>query len=160
MATGQLRKVRVRLTALTGGSIVPTFTSDELPSMHPNVAAQRAGTLAATAVSASVGAAATATLAAVTGLRHYVDFVAVTRSAAALLTAGATPATVTTTNIAGSPALTFGSDAAAQGVDTTREIDFGSSGMAATAAGAATTVVCPATPNVIWRVTVAYRLGL
>jgi hypothetical protein len=67
---------------------------------------------------------------------------------------------VTTTNLPGNPVLTFGSDAAAQGVDKEQILDYSGSGLAATAIGTATTVVCPAYTGVIWRINVAYRLGL
>ena len=113
-----------------------------------------------TAVSAGAGSAATATLPAVVGLRHYIDGIQVTRSATAALTAAATPVSVTTTNIPGTPAFTFGQDTAGIGIDKTVEFDFGATGIAASAANTATTVVCPAYAGVIWRINVSYRLGL
>jgi hypothetical protein len=96
----------------------------------------------------------------VAGLRHYIDRIDVTRSASTALTANAAPVLVTTTNIPGLPSLTFGSNAAAIGDDKTVALDFGASGMAASAAGVATTVVCPVATGVIWRINVAYRLGM
>lgn len=81
-------------------------------------------------------------------------------SATALLTAAATPVLVTTTNLPGTPALTFGAEALVQGADKFRRLDFGGTGCAATAIGTNTTVVCPVTTAVIWRVNVGYRLGL
>jgi len=42
------------------------------------------------------------------------------------------------------------------GIDKMLSLDFGASGIAATATNAATTIVCPAYPGVIWRVNVAY----
>ena len=93
-------------------------------------------------------------------MRHYIDRISVLRSATAALTASATPVLVTTTNIPGLPVLTFGSDAGGVGVDKEQVVDFGGTGAAATALGTATTVVCPVYTGVIWRVNVAYRLGL
>jgi hypothetical protein len=67
---------------------------------------------------------------------------------------------VTTTNLPGAPVATFGSDAGGIGIDKEVKLDFGASGLAATALGTATTVVAPVYTGVIWRITVAYRLGL
>ena len=67
---------------------------------------------------------------------------------------------VTTTNLPGSPVLTFGSDAAGIGIDKEMRLDFGSTGLAASVLGTATTIVCPAYAGVIWRAVVGYRLGL
>lgn len=155
---GQYRKVRCRVTAYTSGSLAVVANSDCQVSANVAIAA-KPSTLLVTATGA-VGAAVTATLPAVAGLRHVVDFIQVTRSATAALTASATPVLVTTTNLPGSPALTFGQDAGGIGLDKDVKLDFGGSGMAATTLGAATTVVAPAYAGVIWRTTVAYRLGL
>lgn len=157
---GQVRKLRIRLSAWTSGSAAVTINSEAQASLHPNVLAQKTGSLLQSAVSASAGAAITATLPAVAGLRHYIDFIRVTRSATAALTASATPVNVTTTNLPGSPILTFGSDAAGIGIDKFDELDFGSSGMGASVVNTATAVVCPAYTGVIWRINVGYRLGL
>jgi hypothetical protein len=102
----------------------------------------------------------TATLPAVAGLRHYIDRVSVVRSATAALTAAATPVVVTTSNLPGPPALTFGSDVAGIGVDKELVLDFGGAGLAATGINTASTIVAPAYTGVIWRINVAYRLGL
>jgi len=159
VGTTGLVALRVRLSAYTAGAIDVIINSDPNESIHPHVQSQRASTLFIS-TTAAVSVAATATLPAVAGLRHYVDFVKVTRSATAALTAAATPVLVTTTNLPGSPVITFGSDAGGIGVDKEYALDFGSTGLAASAIGTATTVVCPVYTNVIWRVNVAYRLGL
>lgn len=159
VATGGLQKIRVRLTAYTSGNCAVTINSDECPSLSPFLRDQKADTLAVTAT-AAVSTAVTLTMPAVAGLRHYIDRISVVRSATAALTASATPVVVTTTNIPGLPALTFGSDAAGIGIDKELIIDFGGSGMAASAVNTATTVVCPLYTGVIWRVNVAYRLGI
>ena len=159
VAVGQLQKVRVRLSAYTGGTCTATINADERQSFNPYVRDQKAATLMVTAT-AAVGVAATATLPFVAGLRHYIDRISVVRSATAALTAAATPVLVTTTNIPGTPALTLGSDAGGIGVDKVFDFDFGSSGIAATAISNTTTVVCPAYVGVIWRINVAYRLGM
>lgn len=155
---GQLRNLRVRASVYSSGTCAVTITSDTAETL--NMAMWLRPTTAMVTQVSVAGSGATATLPAVPGLRHIVDFIRVTRSAAALLTAGATPTTVTTTNLPGTPSLTFGQDAAPQGTDKEVVLDFGASGLAVSAINTATTVVCPATTNVIWRVNVGYRLGL
>lgn len=155
---GQLKKLRVRASLFTSGSCVCSIVSEAQASINSAIYA-KPSTLISTQT-ATAGLAATATLAAVSGLRHVVDFIQVTRSATAALATSATPVLVTTTNLPGSPVLTFGSDAGGIGVDKEVKLDFGSSGLAATALGTATTVVCPGYTGVIWSITVCYRLGL
>lgn len=80
------------------------------------------------------------------------------RNAAAALTAAAAPVTVTTTNIPGSLAFSFAADAALQGtIDRWRE-DFAFP-IAASAQNTATTIVCPLTTGVIWRITAGYYIA-
>jgi len=154
-----LQKIRIRLTAYTSGTAAININSDACASIHPNVVSQKAGTLNITATGAA-GAAVTATLPAVAGLRHYIDRISVTRSATAALTASATPVTVTTTNINGLPIITFGQDAGGIGVDREMVLEYGASGAGTLLVNTATTVVAPAYTGVIWRINVAYRLGL
>jgi hypothetical protein len=158
-AVGGLQKIRIRLTAYTGGTCTVTINSDQCESISPYVRDQKAATLMVTATGAAA-AAVTATLPAVAGLRHYIDGIQITRSATAALTAAAAPVVVTTTNLPGTPAFTFGSDAGGIGVDKVVQYDFGATGIAASAVNTATTVVCPAYTGVIWRINVSYRLGL
>jgi len=158
-SVGGLQKVRVRLTAYASGSCVVTINSDDCQNINPYVTDLKASTLIVSAT-AAVGLAVTATLPAVVGLRHYIDRIDVVRSATAALTAAATPIIISTTNINGVVQLTMGQDGGGIGVDRTITLDFGSSGMAATATNTATTIVCPVYTGVIWRVNVAYRLGL
>lgn len=154
---GQLRKVRVRASAYTSGSAAITINADQTESFNP-VIDSRPSTLLVTATGAA-SAAVTATIPSVAGLRHVIDFIQVTRSATTALATSATPVLVTTTGLPGNPVLTFGSDAGGIGVDKEVKLDFGSSGIAATALGTNTTVVCPVYTGVIWRISVAYRLG-
>ena len=158
-SVGGLQKVRVRLTAYASGSCVVTINSDDCRSISPYANDLKAATLMVTAT-AAVSTAVNASLPAVAGLRHYIDRIDVVRSATVALTAAAVPVLVTTTNIPGLPVLTFGADTGGVGIDKALSIDFGASGMAATAAGTATTIFCPIYTGVIWRVNVAYRLGL
>lgn len=147
-------KVRARVTAYTSGSSTATLLASS--GLLDDFAAKGGMTTAiATAVGAS-GAAVTLTIASPgAGLRHYLTYLSINRFAAALLTAAAAPVTVTTTNIPTGLAFSFGAEALPQGsLDRWRE-DFAYP-MMATAQGTATTIVCPATTNVIWRVTAGY----
>lgn len=157
---GQLRGLRVRASAYTSGSAAITITSEPALSLHTLLNGNPApATLLVTATGAA-GVAVTATLPAVAGLRHYIDEVAVVRSATAALVAAAAPVLVTTTNLPGTPALTFGSDVSMVGGDKEQRLVTGSGSLAASVLGTATTIVCPAYAGVIWRVNVAYHLGL
>lgn len=156
--SGGLTNIRVRCSAYTSGNLTVRVNSGPEFSIHPNQYV-RPTTLGVTATGAA-SAAVTATLPAVTGLRHYIDFIDITRSATVVLTAAATPIVVTTTNLPGSPAFTFGADAAAIGVDKTVRFDPGSNGFAALLTGAATTIVAPVATGSIWRINVGYRLDL
>ena len=155
----QLRSLRVRITSYTSGASQVTITSDTNASQHMLLqGASMPSTLYVTGT-AAVSTGVTVTLPAVAGLRHYIDEVAVTRSATAALTASATPVVVTTTNLPGTPALTFGSDAGGIGVDVERRLPVGL-GLSASAINTATTIVAPIWTGVIWRINVAYHLGL
>jgi hypothetical protein len=150
------RLVRARVTAYTSGAAAASlaagmcFLDDSLQG--------KVTPLLATTTGAS-GAATTLTIASPgAGLRHYLTYLSIVRSATALLTASATPTVVTTTNLPGSLAFTFGADAAAQGVDKIIREDFAYP-LASSAQSASTTIVCPATTGVIWRVTAGYYVA-
>lgn len=155
---GQLKKLRVRSSAYTSGNCAISIVSDVNPSLNPAAGVQNPATLAVSAT-AAVGVAVTLTLPAVAGLRHYIDSLQVVRSATAALTASATPVVTTSTNLPGTPGLIFGQDVAGIGIDKEQRLDCGPEGLAATALGTATTVVCPAYVGVIWRVNCVYHLG-
>lgn len=150
------KQVRVLETAHTSGSATATLTTSNAAFNDAQIGLVTP-TLG-TGVGAS-GAAVTLTLASPgAGLRHYLSYLSINRFAAAVLTASATPVTVTTTNLPGTLAFTFAADAAALGtLDRWRE-DF-SYPLASSAQGTATTIVCPATTGVIWRVTAGYYVA-
>lgn len=156
--TTGMRKIRIRVTGYAGGSAIATFNADPNGTIHPQLDS-KAPTDTAT-LTAGVGLAAILNIGGVTGYRHYISRISVVRNASAALVAGAAPVNVTTSNINGLPILSFGSDAAAQGTDREQVLEFGSDGIATTAIASNTGITCPATPGVIWRVNVAYRLGL
>jgi hypothetical protein len=86
---------------------------------------------------------------------HYIDRIVIQRFATALLTAGATPVLVTTTNLPGTRVFSFPAEAAAQGTMYS-EIVEPARPLRSSAAGTATTIVAPATTGVIWRITADY----
>ncbi len=150
-------RVRAIVTAYTSGAATATLTGST--ARFDDVANNGGMTpLVVTSVGAA-GAAVTLTIPAPgIGLRQYLTYLSINRFATALLTAGTAPVTVTTTNIPGSLAFSFPADAAAQGtIDRWRE-DFAYPLMSTTQ-NTATTIVCPATTNVIWRVTAGYYVA-
>ena len=150
------RFVRARVTAYTSGTAIATLSAG---TCIPDWTLQGQITPAITTTTGAAGAAVTATLASAgAGLRHYITYVSIVRSASVALTAGAAPTVVTTTNLPSSLAFTFGADAALQGSDKIIREDFAYP-LAASAQAAATTIVCPATTGVIWRVTVGYYVA-
>jgi hypothetical protein len=150
------RRVRVRVSAYTSGTVVATIRASMAD--YAITAIPYPATTAATNTGLA-GAAVTLTVAAGgVGLFHYFTRIQVQRIATALMTAAATPVLVTTTNLPGTRVLSIPADAAAQGTIYT-ELISPSQPLKSTAANTATTIVCPATPNAIWRVTADYYLG-
>jgi hypothetical protein len=155
-SVGPYRKLRAINAAYTSGTAVATLVVNTAP-LDQSLLGMVAPSIG-TAVGAS-GAAVTLTLASPgAGLRHYITYVSINRIAAALLTAGAAPVTVTTTNLPGSLAFSLPADAAAQGTSFPLREDFAYP-IAAAAQATATTIVAPATTNVIWRVTAGFYVA-
>ncbi len=150
-------KVRARVTAFTSGSSTATLSASN--ALFDDFA--KNGNITSNVVTAvgAAGAAVTLTLPAPgAGLRQYLTYLRIARYATAVLTASATPVTITTTNIPGTPAFTFPADAATLGSVFSYQEDFAYPVMA-NAQNTALTVVCPATTGVIWRVTGGYYVG-
>lgn len=149
-------RLRIRVSAYTSGAAVATCVASLAPldqSLMGTITTD-IGTMIGTA-----GAATTLTLASPGGgLRHYLTYMSINRFATAALTAAAAPVAVTTTNLPGSLAFSFAADAALQGtIDRWRE-DFAYP-IASSAQNTATTIVCPATTGVIWRVTAGFYVA-
>ena len=118
-----------------------------------------AGLTTAATQTGVAGAAVTLTLAAGAATTfHYIGFIEITKTASALLVAGATPVLVTTTNLVGSPVFDFPVDAATAGTQVVRQISSADP-IKSSVAATATTIVCPATTSIIWRVTAYYFIG-
>ena len=94
------------------------------------------------------------TLPAVASLKHYITFIEITAYSTAARTGGATPVVVTTTNLPGTPAYTFATAAAIGATD--RYMVTPATAIVSSTANTATTIVCPLTTGVIWRVNVHY----
>jgi hypothetical protein len=150
------RLVRARCTAFTSGAASVVLAADVAPfeDMMLGLVSSQAQT--ATGIS---GAAVTLTLPAPTaGLRHYLTGLVIGRFAAAALTASATPLVVTTTNLPGALAFTLPLDGALLGTMVTMREEYAVA-LAASAQATATTIVLPASPGVLWRVTATYYVG-
>jgi hypothetical protein len=147
------RLVRARVVTYTSGASTAVLIADTAPLDDVPVGGMTTSTATATGVA---GAAVTLTLPAPgNGLRHYITSLTINRFAAAALTAGAAPLVVTTTNIVGNLAFSIEAEAAPQGSIGKWREEFGWP-LAVIGQGSATTFVCPATPNVIWRATAGF----
>lgn len=149
------KRIRLLATAYTSGSAIVALTANignefiyakNIPS---NLQVTATGAASATV---------TATLPASAGLFHYITNIRIEKFASALLTVGATPIIVTTTNLAGSRAYSFDASAQAQGT-LIEKVDRTTTPIKSTTAGTATTIVCPVATGVIWRISVDYYLG-
>ena len=106
---------------------------------------------------ATTGAALTITLPLVASQFHYISSLEITAYSTAARTGGATPIVVTSTNLPGNPAWTFATAAAIGTVD--MKFFTYTSPVKSAVVGTATTIVCPATTGVIWRMNVSYFAG-
>lgn len=108
-------------------------------------------TITATGVAA---AAVTATLPAVAGQFHYITGFEIVAYSTVARVGAATPVIVTSTNLSGNNAWTF---ATAAGIGTTDTKWYQTaSPIRSAVVNTATTIVCPATASIIWRVNVFY----
>lgn len=156
-AISSLRIIKVRCSAYTSGSITASLNASLGNSM---VYSKPIPTTTTGTITAATGVAATLTLAAPgLGLYHYITRLVIERHTSALLTAGATPTLVTTTNITGSLVFYIPADAAPQGQVYREVIEMGEHALKSTTANTATTIIAPATTGVIWRITAYYYVG-
>ncbi len=112
-----------------------------------------AASLAVTATGAAA-AAVTLTLPAVVAQFHYITLVEIIRYAAVAITGVATPLLVTTTNLPGNPVFDF-QTAGAIGTSE-RQLWNPNKALKSSVVNTVSTIVCPATNGVIWRVNVWY----
>ncbi len=142
-----LAGLNTKVTACNTGAVTIT-------TLPASAAQDRPSTLCVTGTAAAA-AGVTITLPAVASQFHYLSSIRISAYNAAARTGGATPALVTTTNIPGSLAFTFGS-AGAVGTIETQQVEISGNPFKSSVANTATTIVCPATTSVIWRVTCIY----
>lgn len=118
----------------------------------------KALTLAISSVGAAAAAVTVTLPAAGAGLFHYIDTIEITLFNSAARTGSATPVTVTSTNLPSAVAWTFPSAGVIGAVD--RYALSSNRPLRSATANAATTIVCPATTGVVWRVNVTYSVGV
>lgn len=112
--------------------------------------------LSVTGTSAT-GVALTVTLPAVASMSHHITYLDIQVYNTAARTGGATPVIVTSTNLPGANAWTFATAGAVGSTD--RKEAYFPNPYRSAVVGTATTIVCPATVGVIWRVNVVYYAG-
>jgi hypothetical protein len=151
-----LRRVRLRVSAFTSGSIVVAARATS--SDHIIYARQIPSTLFVTATAAANTAATASLPAAGAGLFHYITNINITRNATAAL-AGTATIIHTSTNLPGTPAWSVGNAMAAGG--TQIDLDYTpTTPLKSLVANTATTVVAAAGGlAVLGRVNVSYYVG-
>ena len=122
--------------------------------LGPVTVTREATDLAETATGAAAQAV-VLTLPAVPGQFHFLTHLEITLYTTGVRIGQATPVTVTSANLPGSPAWTFPS-AGATGTCATQVMSPAKPLKSATA-GTATQILCPVTPNALWRVNVWYE---
>jgi hypothetical protein len=105
---------------------------------------------------AATGVAVTATLTASANQYHHITALEITAYTTAARTGGATPVLVTSTNLPGANVWDFATAAAVGTTD--RQFYAFNNPYRSNAIGTNTTIVCPATTGIIWRVNVYYFL--
>jgi hypothetical protein len=149
------RSFRVRVSAYTSGTL--TVAGRATFAEYSVIAQPVPATLAVTAT-AAVNTAVTLTLPAAPSFFHYITRIQIKRFFVTAGLAGTTPTLVTTTNIPGTPAFSFGTSGA---IGTTlEEVISPALPIKSTTVNTATTIVCPASTDTIWRVNVMYALGI
>jgi hypothetical protein len=109
-------------------------------------------------VTATGAAAVTLTLPAVPSQFHYITLIEIEAYSSSNRTGVATPILVTTTNLPGTPAFTFATAGAIGTTDT--KVYVHAQPFRSVTVNTATTIVCPATAGVIWRVNVWYQAAV
>lgn len=102
------------------------------------------------------GAAVTATLPAINSQFHVIQGIEIVKFYVANSNGTATPITITTTNLPGSLAFTFGNAGAIGTVDNSSFKFYSEMKLQSSVSNTNTTITCPATTNVIWRINVFY----
>lgn len=109
-------------------------------------------------VTAATGVVVTATLPAVAAQFHYITGIIITKYFTVANAASATPIVITTTNLPGSLAVSMGAPLGTVGTTDVRSEDLATP-LKSSVVNTATTIVCPATTGIIWRVNVFYYVA-
>lgn len=102
----------------------------------------------------AAGAAVTLTLPAAVALFHRICSIEIEAYTTVARVGGAAPVLVTTTNLPGSPVWTFASAATIGSTDP--KVFIFMAPVKSSVVNTATTIVCPATASIIWRINVSY----
>lgn len=113
---------------------------------------------AGSVVSASTGSLATLSITPSAGNYVYLTELIISKFNTANLTASATPIVTSSTNLAGGLVVQFPANAGLQGEVIEKTIRP-CTPIKSASAGTALTITCPATPNVIWRITAFYYIS-
>ena len=149
------RSFRLRVSAFTSGTLTVALRASSTD--YAIIARPQPAAFCVTATGL-VNAAVTLTIpAAAAGLFHLFTRIHVKRFFVTAGAAAATPTLVTTTNLPGAPVFSFGTSGAIG--QTLEEILQPAAPIKSAAAATATTIVCPAGPDTIWRVSAHYLLG-
>jgi hypothetical protein len=149
------RSFRVRVSAYTSGTL--TVAGRATFAEYSVIATPFPASLNVTAT-AVVNTAVTLTIPAAPSFFHYITRIQIKRFFVTAGLAGTTPTLVTTTNIPGTPAFSFGTSGAIG--STIEEVVEPALPIKSTTLNTATTIVCPASTDSIWRVNVSYALGI
>jgi hypothetical protein len=150
------RILKVRMSAYTSGTAVVSMIATAAPWKFTDW--ESIPSVLNVTATAAVNTGVTCTLPLVAGLCHYITGIHIERQYSVIGVAAAAPNIVTTTNIPGLPSWNFGQGVVAAGL--TDQIDFSPAApIRSTTAGVATTIVCPAQIQSIWRATAHYYLG-
>lgn len=151
----QFRKLRCRVTSWSSGAAAAVMVAE---NGTLDDALLEGMTTALVTATAAAGTATTLTLPSPgAGLRVALTYLSVNRFATANLTAAAAPVLVTTANLPGGLALTLPADALLLGQLAPWREDLAYA-LAASAQNTAVTILAPATPSVIWRLTAGYKI--
>jgi len=131
-----------------GRAVLESVTLDGYQRIIP-----RPSNLGVTATAAT-GVALTATLPAVAAQFHYISLIEIEAYSTAARTGGVTPVLVTSTNLPGGNVWSFASAAAIGTTDS--KVFVPASDYRSSVVNTATTIVCPATTGIIWRINVMY----
>jgi hypothetical protein len=149
------RQYRIRVSAYTSGTLTVGLRATQAD--YATFALPVAAPLAVTAT-AAVNTGVTLTLPAPSaGLHHIITRIQIDRFFATAGLAGATPTVVTTTNLPGTMAFSF--ETAGIVGSRASQILEPSQPLKSSTAATATTIVCPASTDTIWRVTAIYGVG-